>query len=163
MFSLAQTTQRLFRNSIRLQSVPSARMAPTSWHWTLIKSCLVWFMPSGKVARPLPRVLTPWGLRGENRHTYPSPFCNLRQYLELQISRFVAPYRACVGRNLFMTEGGMLGLCPKAAESGDEMHRVYGASVPFELRQHAADVGPGHTLVGCYYLHGFIKGEVLVL
>ena len=62
-----------------------------------------------------------------------------------------------------LVEGGMLGLCPKAAESGDEMHRVYGASVPFVLRQHAADVGPGHTLVGCYYLHDFIKGEVLVL
>ncbi|RYP49509.1 hypothetical protein DL768_004812 [Monosporascus sp. mg162] len=72
-------------------------------------------------------------------------------------------------RRLFVTEGGVIGLAPRDASVGDEVHVVLGAPAPFILRRmgEPAKVGngtdslPSYTVIGNGYLHNVMNGEAL--
>jgi hypothetical protein len=64
--------------------------------------------------------------------------------------------RAIAGRRLAVTDKSYVGLVPTATQRGDKVSVLYGFAVPFILRRKA-----GHyILVGDYYIHGLMQGEV---
>lgn len=69
-----------------------------------------------------------------------------------------AASRFCMGRKLFSTQQGMLGLGPRVLKGGDVCCILFGAPVPFILRP----VGHQYKLVGEAYVHGVMKGEAVV-
>ncbi|KAK4195297.1 heterokaryon incompatibility protein-domain-containing protein [Triangularia verruculosa] len=64
-----------------------------------------------------------------------------------------------VGRRLYRTTRGYLGLGPATIRPGDQVWMIRGAIVPIVLRE-ADEVGK-FTVVGDSYLHGFMNGEML--
>ncbi|KAI0597439.1 heterokaryon incompatibility protein-domain-containing protein [Biscogniauxia sp. FL1348] len=72
-------------------------------------------------------------------------------------------------RRLFLTERGSVGLAPRDACVGDEVHIILGASSPFFLRSIGEESGnedkghmfPSYTIIGNGYLHGKMSGEAL--
>lgn len=61
-------------------------------------------------------------------------------------------------RRPFLSEQGYVGLAPSHAEAGDVIVIIYGAIVPFILRE----VGNGgYNLVGEAYVHGIMDGEYI--
>jgi hypothetical protein len=69
-----------------------------------------------------------------------------------------AASRFCMGRKLFSTQRGMLGLGPRILKKGDLCCILFGAPVPFILRRD----GEQYRLVGEAYVHGVMKGEAIV-
>jgi hypothetical protein len=69
-----------------------------------------------------------------------------------------AASRFCMGRKLFSTGNGFLGLGPRVLKEGDVCCILFGAPVPFVLRR----VGDQYKLVGEAYVHGVMKGEAVV-
>jgi len=69
-----------------------------------------------------------------------------------------AASRFCMGRKLFSTREGMLGLGPSILREGDLCCVLIGAPVPFVLRPFGAQ----HKLVGEAYVHSVMKGEAMV-
>ena len=65
--------------------------------------------------------------------------------------------RMLIGRKLFLTSDGLLGLCPKGAENGDQICILLGADVPMILRQEQEK----YRLVGESYVHGMMDGEAI--
>jgi hypothetical protein len=66
--------------------------------------------------------------------------------------------RVCLGRKLFITKGGHLGLGPVSMAVGDDVCIVKGAKVPFVLGSHQE--GPDtYELRGEAYVHGLMHGE----
>lgn len=69
---------------------------------------------------------------------------------------------ARVGRQLYITERGYMGLCRPSVKEGDEVHIISGGPAPFILRpaedRSAGDV-PCYTLMGDCYHHGIMDGE----
>jgi hypothetical protein len=64
-----------------------------------------------------------------------------------------------MGRRLFKTENGLLGLGLVAGQMGDEVWFLYGGRTPFVL--HPVGDGKTYTLVGECYIHDFMHGEML--
>jgi hypothetical protein len=78
------------------------------------------------------------------------------------ISRKLGSYTISMGdqfkRRPFLSEQGYVGLAPSHAEAGDVIVIIYGAIVPFILRE----VGNGrYNLVGEAYVHGIMDGEYI--
>jgi len=69
-----------------------------------------------------------------------------------------ATSNACVGRRLFVTENGMLGLGPGALKVGDRCCVLFGGIVPFVVRQQNDGM---YTLVGECYMQHAMQGEVV--
>lgn len=69
-----------------------------------------------------------------------------------------AASRFCLGRKLFSTRDGLLGLGPRALLKGDLCCILFGALVPFTLRP----AGDGYQLVGEAHVQGVMKGEAIV-
>jgi hypothetical protein len=69
-----------------------------------------------------------------------------------------AASNACVGRRLFLTEKGTLGLGPGALQTGDRCCVLFGGIVPFVLRRLNDRI---HALVGECYIKDVMQGEVL--
>jgi len=68
--------------------------------------------------------------------------------------------RCLMGRRLFRSRQGYIGLSPKSAIEGDEIWLLPGSDVPLILRpaeQHSA-----YVLVGSAYVHGIMYGELNV-
>jgi hypothetical protein len=65
---------------------------------------------------------------------------------------------ACVGRVLFFTENGFLGLGPSSMRVGDRIYILQGGKVPYVLR--TQDSGAS-SLVGECYVHGIMMGEAV--
>lgn len=67
------------------------------------------------------------------------------------------------GRSLYMTETGQLGLADAKAQAGDEVWVLFGAKVPFILRNTASEGHPRgtHTFVGDCFLDGAMDGEIV--
>lgn len=66
--------------------------------------------------------------------------------------------RFCANRKLFSTRNGLLGLGPCVLRKGDLCCILFGAVVPFILRQ----VGSRYRVVGEAYIHGIMHGEAMV-
>ncbi|KIM94387.1 hypothetical protein OIDMADRAFT_136327 [Oidiodendron maius Zn] len=70
---------------------------------------------------------------------------------------------AVVGRRVFTTEQGYLGLGPRDMEVGDQVFILSGSNVPFVLREsETAQVNPllpAYSLVGDCYVHGIMYGQ----
>ncbi|KIY03118.1 uncharacterized protein Z520_01585 [Fonsecaea multimorphosa CBS 102226] len=82
-------------------------------------------------------------------HSIPeAPVCTRSIYKYIQ--------NLMIGRLLFVTETGHLGLGPEEARPGDAVVVLPGADVPFVLR--SADGGGEHCVIGECYLHGFMDG-----
>jgi hypothetical protein len=63
-----------------------------------------------------------------------------------------------IGRGICLTEEGFVGRVPLAAEVGDRVAVLYGAEVPFFLKE----CGNGmFKLVGECYIHGIMDGEFM--
>jgi hypothetical protein len=62
-----------------------------------------------------------------------------------------------MGRKLFSTRQGMLGLGPTILREGDLCCILFGAPVPFVLRP----FGEQYKLVGEAYIHSVMKGEAM--
>ncbi|KAI1165991.1 heterokaryon incompatibility protein-domain-containing protein [Nemania serpens] len=70
-------------------------------------------------------------------------------------------------RRLFITEGERLGLAPRDASVGDEVHIVLGAPVPFIFRRieesakagGRTDILPSYVVVGNAYFHDVMEGD----
>ena len=67
--------------------------------------------------------------------------------------------RFCLGRSLFTTEEGYIGLAPKAAKPGDRVCVMLGSDSPFLLR---TTENEQYRLVGHCYAHGIMSGEALL-
>jgi hypothetical protein len=70
------------------------------------------------------------------------------------------------GKRFFVDEGGWMGLAPEAAQEGDRICLLFGAQVPFVIREHANSDGnmtieKRWRLVGECYVHGIMDGEVV--
>lgn len=65
-----------------------------------------------------------------------------------------------MGRLLFVTERGDLGMGPTVLEAGDEVWILPGADVPLILRRSASS-GEEYRLVGEAYVHGIMQGEAV--
>jgi hypothetical protein len=64
-----------------------------------------------------------------------------------------------VGRTLFRTQLGHLGMGLLGIREGDEVWLLYGGATPFILRP--ARYGESYTIVGECYIQGFMHGELL--
>jgi len=71
-----------------------------------------------------------------------------------------AASNACVGRRLFVTERGRLGLGPAALREGDRCCVLFGGIVPFVLRRQD-ESGAMHRLVGECYMRDVMRGQVV--
>jgi hypothetical protein len=71
---------------------------------------------------------------------------------------YCAASRFCMGRKLFSTRQGMLGLGPSILREGGLCCVLIGAPVPFVLRS----FGEKYKLVGEAYVRGVMKGEAMV-
>ncbi|KAH6853520.1 heterokaryon incompatibility protein-domain-containing protein [Chaetomium sp. MPI-CAGE-AT-0009] len=63
-------------------------------------------------------------------------------------------------RRLFMTEGGDIGLAPRDAEKGDEIHIIPGCPAPFILRRVGDPKSSDYMVVGNGFFHGFMGGGI---
>ncbi|KAG8526645.1 uncharacterized protein KY384_008074 [Bacidia gigantensis] len=75
---------------------------------------------------------------------------------------------ACDGRNFAITERGYLGLVPHCAQIGDRIAMIFGAPVPFVLREAGKYLIDNDKLsrqlvqlVGDAYVHGIMEGEAM--
>ena len=68
-------------------------------------------------------------------------------------------YTAMLGRVFFTTEAGFIGLAPKAARKGDQVHILLGCQSPMLLRPE--DTGT-FSVVGECYIHGLMDGEAFL-
>ncbi|KAF2850076.1 HET-domain-containing protein [Plenodomus tracheiphilus IPT5] len=68
--------------------------------------------------------------------------------------------RVCLGRKLFTTENGRVGLGPRLMAAGDVVCIFKCVRVPFVLRPHAS-LPDTFSLVGEAYVYGIMKGEHL--
>ncbi len=68
--------------------------------------------------------------------------------------------RVLLGRRLFRTSLGCLGVGPKSMKVGDLVYLLQGGIVPFILRPSDHDYS-SFTLLGEAYVHGFMHGEML--
>ncbi|KAL8369894.1 hypothetical protein RB595_000309 [Gaeumannomyces hyphopodioides] len=71
----------------------------------------------------------------------------------------------CRGHSLFVTSGGHLGLCSRAARAGDSVCVLGGAAMPFVLRSRSLGGGDaglnGFTVVGECYVDGIMEDEAV--
>ncbi|OCL05501.1 hypothetical protein AOQ84DRAFT_390829 [Glonium stellatum] len=126
-------------------------------HWAGFKDFVFHFsFPS----RPGPaRRYRKSGPRGEERHKSDSDPEDTDDAYGTKSDGFLeAASNACVGRKLFITSKGHLGLGPGALEEGDVVCILFGGIVPFILRR--SDDG-SWLLVGECYIRGFMQGEVV--
>jgi hypothetical protein len=65
--------------------------------------------------------------------------------------------RLGIGRCLFQTSRGNLGLGPDQMQPDDVVVVIFGADVPFVLRPHEK----GYKLIGEAYVHGIMDGELM--
>ena len=77
---------------------------------------------------------------------------------------FTKPYldasdAATSARSTFATRYGFVGLGPPNIQNGDSVVILFGADVPFILRQE----GDHYKLVGDCYVHGIMQGELINL
>ena len=68
-------------------------------------------------------------------------------------------YVAMVGRVFFTTEAGFIGLAPKAARKGDQVHILLGCQSPTLLRPEDTST---FSVVGECYIHGLMDGEAFL-
>lgn len=99
----------------------------------------------------------PPGLYSESR-----PF--LPEMAAADVDALVAHFRTMVGgytvgRRLFRTRKGYLGLGSHEPQSGDLVCIFFGGAVPFLLRRR--DGGSGYELVGDAHVHGVMQGEAV--
>ncbi|KAK2760598.1 heterokaryon incompatibility protein [Colletotrichum kahawae] len=75
-----------------------------------------------------------------------------------KIINYVSP-----GRQVIITEGGLLGLGPAEAQVGDDIWLMRGGRMPLILRNSAATGGfnEEYLLVGEAYIHGIMHGEMM--
>lgn len=118
-----------------------------------------------------PRTVRRWHSTPLN-HTYMSPWTDsLDAYHPTAMEAYSIPgapvcsrdiykhiQNLMIGRLLFITEAGYLGLGPEEAQPADLLVVLPGADVPFVLR--SAD-GDEHSVIGECYLHGFMDGEAV--
>ncbi|KAK4219498.1 heterokaryon incompatibility protein-domain-containing protein [Rhypophila decipiens] len=72
-----------------------------------------------------------------------------------------AHYRVLLGRRLFRSEKGYIGLCPHSAREGDTVWIMPGCVVPIVLRQISGSAqGNVFELIGHCYVHGIMYGEL---
>jgi hypothetical protein len=104
----------------------------------------------------------PKRLEGSQRPNYQKWLRSLRNIgneRDGDIHRFLeAASNACVGRRLFITEKGTLGLGPGALRVGDRCCVLFGGIVPFVLRQRNDGK---QALVGECYIENVMQGEVV--
>ncbi|KAK5651445.1 hypothetical protein OQA88_12452 [Cercophora sp. LCS_1] len=75
----------------------------------------------------------------------------------------IACTRATMGRRLFATENGLMGLTGPDTRPGDSIAIILGGKTPFLIRSdNNSSPGPW-TLVGEAYIHGMMNGEALDL
>ncbi|EKG22465.1 Heterokaryon incompatibility [Macrophomina phaseolina MS6] len=70
------------------------------------------------------------------------------------LCNFILP---ALGRTLFRSARGLIGLAPVSAKAGDLVVVLYGATVPFILRK----FGDYYHVVGESYVHGIMDGEAI--
>lgn len=68
--------------------------------------------------------------------------------------------RACRGRRFFVSRDGRSGLGPADMRAGDSVAILYGANVPYVLRQ--ADTPGQYELVGGCYMEGVMYGDSML-
>lgn len=62
-------------------------------------------------------------------------------------------------RDLFRTNNGLLGLCPRTSQPDDSIWLIKGARVPYVLRPHLGR--ESYTFIGECYVHGAMHGEFM--
>jgi heterokaryon incompatibility protein (HET) len=85
----------------------------------------------------------------------------LRPYFDPYMINFVQTFGQDVGahkRCFFITQSGFIGVGPHGSKKGDHVVVIYGASVPFVLREKEEQI---YHLVGQCYVHGIMQGEAL--
>ncbi|OAP65386.1 hypothetical protein AYL99_01358 [Fonsecaea erecta] len=117
-----------------------------------------------------PRTVRRWHSTPLN-HTYMSPWTDsLEAYHPTAVEAYSIPgapvctrsiykhiQNLMIGRLLFVTETGHLGLGPEDARLGDQVVVLPGADVPFVLRSVGGGAGE-YRVVGECYVHGFMDG-----
>ena len=68
-------------------------------------------------------------------------------------------YAAMFGRVFFTTEAGFIGLAPKAARKGDQVHILLGCQSPMLLRPEDTST---FSVIGECYIHGLMDGEAFL-
>ncbi len=63
-----------------------------------------------------------------------------------------------LGRSLFLTDEGLIGIAPHIIQSGDRLCTLMGGDVPFVLKT-TKDRSWGY-LIGESYIHGVMDGEL---
>ncbi|KAL2194274.1 hypothetical protein P885DRAFT_43556 [Corynascus similis CBS 632.67] len=102
------------------------------------------------------------------RAARPDPFDNAwwpPHPLDESAREAIWPFQAAVlktgqGYRFGITACGYMGLFPKECESGDLVAIIPGASTPFVVRPDRS--GASFTLVGDCYIHGIMRGELLL-
>ncbi|PVH91893.1 hypothetical protein DM02DRAFT_620261 [Periconia macrospinosa] len=61
-----------------------------------------------------------------------------------------------IGRGVFTTVEGLVGLCPRDTDEGDLVCILYGCRLPFILRKH----GRSYEFIVPAYVDGAMNGEV---
>jgi len=64
-----------------------------------------------------------------------------------------------LGRSLFLTEKGFIGIGPRTIQPGDRMCTIMGGDVPFVVRTIRVNE-PWNYLIGESYIHGVMDGEL---
>lgn len=83
---------------------------------------------------------------------------NLRNFADVgDAQRFEENLTACVGRKLFRTSSGHIGLGPRPLREGDICCVLFGARVPVLLRR----VDDHYLFIGELYLHEFMWGKAV--
>lgn len=67
----------------------------------------------------------------------------------------------CLDRKFFLTADGHFGLGPPCMQTQDTIAVLFGGDVPFILRP--TDSGTSYKLIGECYLHGFMRGEAIIM
>ena len=68
---------------------------------------------------------------------------------------------ACLGRKLFITNSGFIGIGPSSMESGDLIVIILGLNVPLVLRKVDGRETPHYLLLGECYVQGIMDGELI--
>jgi hypothetical protein len=76
-----------------------------------------------------------------------------------KVNRGMAMRLAVVGRCMVLTEDGLICLMPVEIETGDELLVIGGGQIVHAMRK--TGDGDEYTLVGEFYVHGMMDGELV--
>ena len=157
LYPTGESVDEAFALTLTMASKPRSRHEPETYHATDFQTFCVWFyeksIPSlkrqGRVD-DIERLRTEWEVEYERLKSLVGEDAMCPAFwADLQL--------CCVGRKLFSTASGHIGIGNITLEPGDLVCVFLGARTPFIVRP----VGEKYEFVGDCYLHGIMQGEAL--